>query len=159
MPETVAPSTGTAISIVVFDTVTYDVIAGPDDATPLVQVARENILQSIEIDKLVRNLNRTDDLLHIAACGVAGFVMPETKKSLSAQVMGLQAKVRHSTGEMEAALLKFGKSAESMFPILRGAFKDLYSLYEADCLERPRNAEVATKWPRLEAPKAPSMGC
>jgi chemotaxis protein histidine kinase CheA len=111
-----------------------------------VKVARENILQTIEIDKLVRNLNRTDDLLHIAACGVAGFVNPTTSESLSAQVMGLQYKVRKSTGEMGSALLRFGQSAGQMLPILHGAFKDLYSLYEADCLTRlARCATVATE--------------
>lgn len=142
----VAP-TGQAVSVVAFDNVKYDVIAGPDDSTPLVQVAREQILQTIEIDKMVRNLSRTDDLLHIAACGVAGFMNPNTGASLSAQVMGLQYKLRKNTGEMGSALLKFGASAEEqMIPILRGAFKDLYGLYEADCITRLSRCEaVATE--------------
>ncbi len=145
MTDPVAPI-GQAVSVVVFDTVKYDVIAGPEDATPLVQVAREQILQTIEIDKLVRNLNRTDDLLHIAACGVAGFLNPNTGASLSAQVMGLQYKLRKNTGEMGSALLRFGESAGQMIPILRGAFKDLYSLYEADCITRLARCEaVATQ--------------
>lgn len=137
---------GHANSEIVLDTVKYDVINGPDDATPLVQVAKAQILQTIEIDKLVRNLNRTDDLLHIAACGVAGFVNPDTSQSLSAQVMGLQYKLRKNTGEMGSALLQFGESAGNMLPILRGAFKDLYNLYEADCVTRLARCEaVATK--------------
>lgn len=145
MSDPVAPI-GQAVSVVVFDTVKYDVIAGPEDATPLVQVAREQILQTIEIDKLVRNLNRTDDLLHIAACGVAGFLNPNTGASLSAQVMGLQYKLRKNTGEMGSALLRFGESAGQMIPILRGAFKDLYSLYEVDCITRLARCEaVATQ--------------
>jgi len=144
MSDPVAP-VGQANSVVVFDTVKYDVIAGPDDSTPLVQVSRAQILQTIEIDKLVRNLNRTDDLLHIAACGVAGFVNPNTGSSLSAQVMSLQYKLRRNTGEMASALLQFGESAGQMIPILRGAFKDLYSLYEADCLTRLVRCETVAK--------------
>lgn len=145
-PATVAPAAVKANSVVVFDNVKYDVVGGPDDSSPLVQVAREQILQTIEIDKLVRNLTRTDDLLHIAACGVAGFLHPETGKSLSARVMNLQYKLRTNTGEMGSALLRFGESAGQMLPILRGAFKDLYDLYEADCVTRLAGcAAVATK--------------
>lgn len=146
MSEPVAPAAGQANPVVVYDAIKYDVIDGPEDATPLVQVAREEILQTIEIDKLVRNLNRTDDLLHIAACGVAGFVNPTSGSSLSSQVMGLQYKLRKNTGEMGSALLRFGESAGQMLPILRGAFKDLYSLYEADCVTRLARCEaVATQ--------------
>ncbi len=141
-----APVAGAANPVIVLDAVSYNVVEGPDDTSPLVQVARAQILQTIEIDKLVRNLNRTDDLLHIAACGVAGFVNPESGKSLSAQVMGLQYKLRKNTGEMAAALLRFGESAGQMIPILRGAFKDLYALYEADCVTRLARCEaVATQ--------------
>lgn len=132
-------------SVVEFDSVKYDVISGPEESTPLVQVARTGILQTIEIDKLVRSLNRTDDLLHIAACGVAGFVNPDTGSSLSAQVMSLQYKLRTNTGEMGSALLKFGESAGQMLPILKGAFKDLYDLYEADCLTRLMRCEAVAK--------------
>ncbi|HMW53464.1 MAG TPA: hypothetical protein PKD33_15350 [Rhodocyclaceae bacterium] len=131
--------------VIVFDTMTYNVIEGPDDSSPLVQAAHAQILQTLEIDKLVRNLNRTDDLLHIAACGVAGFLNPESGKSLSAQVMNLQYKLRDKTGEMSSALLSFGEAAGRMIPILRGAFKDLYGFYEADCVGRLTGCEaVAT---------------
>src|SRR5215471_18097334 len=114
----------------------YDVVEGPSDTSGVVQVAKDNVLQQLEIGKLVKNLNRTDDLLHIAACGVAGFVNPQTSKSLSAQVMDLQYKLRTNTGEMASALLEFGESSKNMLPILRGAFKDLYSLYELDAVTR-----------------------
>src|SRR5215472_6467437 len=123
----------------------YDVVEGPSDATQLVLVAKENVLGELKIDKIVKNLNRTDDLLHIAACGVAGFVNPQTSKSLSAQVMDLQYKLRTNTGEMGSALLEFGESSKNMLPILRGAFKDLYSLYELDAVTRLQDcATVAT---------------
>lgn len=140
-----APIAAAPNPVLVLDAVSYNVVEGPDDASPLVQVARSQILQTIEIDKLVRNLNRTDDLLHIAACGVAGFVNPESGKSLSAQVMGLQYKLRKNTGEMASALLRFGESAGQMIPILRGAFKDLYALYEADCVTRLARCEAVAK--------------
>ncbi len=146
MPDDVVPNTDRATSVVVYDKVNYDVIAGPEDETPIVQMAREQILQTIEIDKLVRNLSRTDDLLHIASCGVAGFVNPDNSTSLQAQVMSLQFKLRKNTGEMGSALLQFGESAGQMLPILRGAFKDLYTLHEADCMSRLTRCEaVATK--------------
>ncbi len=141
VPPVVSPPS----PVVVFDGNTYNVIDGPDDNSPLVQVAHEQILQTLEIDKLVRNLNRTDDLLHIAACGVAGFLNPESGKSLSAQVMSLQYKLRDKTGEMGSALLSFGEAASQMIPILKGAFKDLYGFYEADCVGRLTRCEaVAT---------------
>lgn len=141
-----APAPAQPSSLVVYDQVSYDVVDGPKDDTPLVQVARSQILQTIEIDKLVRNLSRTDNLLHIASCGVAGFINPETGKSLQSQVMGLQYKLRVNTGEMSTALQGFGESAGNMIPILRGAFKDLYSLYENDCISRLARCEaVATQ--------------
>jgi hypothetical protein len=142
MPET---NLTVAKSSYVMDKVEYDVIAGPGKDTPLVKVAREQLLQTIEVDKLVRNLMRTNNLLHIAACGVAGFINPETGKSLSAQMMALQKKMRDNTGEMQTALLKFGTSSSDMLPILKGAFKDLYELEEGDCIERLKRCEkVAT---------------
>ena len=125
----------------ILDNVTYDVVGGPNDDTPLVEVAKTNVLQSIDIGKMVKGLYRADDLLHIAACGVAGFMDPEGKKSLSASVMDLQYKLRTSTGDMGTALLKFGESAKTMLPILRGAFKDLYSLHEADAVARLKRCE------------------
>ena len=141
VPPVVSPPS----PVILFDGKTYNVIDGPDDNSPLVQVAHDQILQPLEIDKLVRNLHRTDGLLHIAACGVAGFLNPESGKSLSAQVMGLQYKLRDKTGEMGAALLSFGEAASQMTPILKGAFKDLYGFYEADCVGRLTRCEtVAT---------------
>jgi len=146
MPETAGAGVGQANSVVVFDTVEYDVIAGPDDATPLVQLVRTAVLQALDIDRLVNHLNRTDDLLYIAACGVAGFVNPKTSGSLSTQVMGLQYKLRTNTGEMGSALLSLGESTRSMLSVVRAAFKDLYSLHEADAVTRLARCEsVATK--------------
>ncbi len=146
MSETATPGADQTNPVVVFDNVKYDVIAGPDDATPLVQLVRTAVLQTLEIDKLVNHLNRTDDLLYIAACGVAGLMHPTTQQALSAQVMNLQYKLRTNTGEIETALLSFGESARNMLSILRGAFKDLYSLHEADAVTRLARCEsVATK--------------
>jgi hypothetical protein len=60
--------------------------------------------------------------------------------------MGLQYKLRKNTGEMGSALLSFGESAGQMIPILRGAFKDLYTLHEGDCISRlVRCEKVATQ--------------
>lgn len=141
--ETVAVTQ--ANQYLVLDKVTYDVVVGPDDNTPLVLDARDKVLQSIDIDKMVKNLFRADDLLHIAACGVAGFMDAEGKKSLSADVMNLQYKLRTSTGDMGTALLKFQENARNMLPILKGAFKDLYSLHEDDAIARLTRCErVAT---------------
>lgn len=146
MSETATPGADQTNPVVVFDNVKYDVIAGPDDATPLVQLVRTAVLQTLEIDKLVNHLNRTDDLLYIAACGVAGLMHPTTRQALSAQVMNLQYKLRTSTGEIETALLSFGECARNTLSILRGAFKDLYSLHEADAVTRLARCEsVATR--------------
>jgi hypothetical protein len=60
--------------------------------------------------------------------------------------MGLQYKLRVNTGEITTALLSLGESARSMLAILRGAFRDLYSLHEDDAVTRlVRCASVATK--------------
>lgn len=130
--------------VVVFDNVEYDVIAGPDDTTALVQSVRAAVLQSLQIDRLVYCLNRTDDLLYVAACGVAGLLHPPTQQAMSAEVMGLQYKLRAYTGEIGAALLCFAESARNMLLILRGAFKDLYSLHEDDALARLARCEGIT---------------
>ncbi|MBK6973016.1 MAG: hypothetical protein IPH26_08715 [Sterolibacteriaceae bacterium] len=146
MADAVTPNASQVNPVVIFDNVKYDVIAGPDDATPLVQLVRTAALQTIEVDKLVSNLKRTDDLLFIAACGVAGLMHPTTQQALSAQVMGLQYKLRTNTGEIGSALLSFGESARNMLSVLRGALKDLYSLHEADAVTRLARCEsVATE--------------
>lgn len=146
MSETSTSVAGQASPVVVFDDVKYDLIAVPEDVTPLVRSVRAAVLQTLDIDRLVNHLNRADDLLHIAACGVAGLVRPEDGESLSAQVMGLQYKLRANTGEIEAALLSLGESARSMRTILRGAFRDLYGLHEDDAVTRLGRCEpVAMK--------------
>lgn len=135
-----------ATSVVELDRIQYDVIAGPGPDTPLVKVARATVLQTLEVDKIIQNLYRTDDLLHVAACGVAGFINPQTNKSLSAQVMELQYKLRKGTGEMGSTLLAFGECAKNVLPILKSAFRDVYDLNEADALARlARCGDVATQ--------------
>jgi hypothetical protein len=146
MSEAATPGADQANAAVVIDNVKYDVIAGPDDATPLVQLARTAVSQTLQIDKLVHHLSRSDDLLYVAACGVAGLTHPTTQQALGAQVMGLQYKLRMNTGEIASAMLVLGESARNMLSILRGALKDLYSLHEADAITRLARCEaVATR--------------
>ena len=54
MADAVTPNASQVNPVVIFDNVKYDVIAGPDDATPLVQLVRTAALQTIEVDKLVK---------------------------------------------------------------------------------------------------------
>lgn len=136
MSGTLTSAADQANPVVVFDGVKYDVIAAPEDVSPLVRSVRTGVLQTLDIDRLVNHLDRTNDLLHIAACGVAGLVHPETGKSLSARVMGLQYKLRTRTGEIATALLSLGESARSMLATLRSALRDLYSLHEDDAVTR-----------------------
>ena len=156
MSEAATPGAGRINTVVVFDQVKYDVIAGPDDATPLVQWVRKIAVQRLDIDALIKHLEHTDDLLNIAACGLAGLLHPETRQALSARLMGLQYKLRVNTGETGLALQSFGESARSMLSVLKRSLADLYYLDETDALnglargERVA-AEMAESAGRLEA--------
>ena len=54
MPDNPGPETGSAVSKAVFDGVAYDVIAGPDGASPLVQRVSAAMSRALEIDALAR---------------------------------------------------------------------------------------------------------
>lgn len=136
MSETTTSGSGRANPVVVFDGVRYDAIAGPGDATPLVRLVHATAMQSIDIDELVSHLNRIDDLLYIAACGVAGLIDPTTNQAPGTRIMGLHYKLRTRTGAMASTLLSIGEGARNMLAVLKGVFKDLYGLYEADAITR-----------------------
>jgi len=156
MTGDVNPAVGKANPIAVLGNVEYNVIDGPGDATALVQSARERVLEILMIEKLLAALDRTDDLLYIAACAVAGEVHPGAGKALTAEVMALQFELRKNTGGIPPALLRLGEAARNVLSILRGALKDLYDLYEEDAVTRlsrcaPIGREMAESAPELES--------
>ena len=124
-----------------FDNVEYNVIDGPGDESPFVVVERNAWLQKLKIAKIVGDIDRTDDLLHIASCGVAGFSHPDTQKTLSDQVVVLQIHLRSATGEIATALSLFGESARTVGETLNDAFEELYDLHEQDAVEVLRKCE------------------
>lgn len=136
MPDNPGPETGSAVSKAVFDGVAYDVIAGPDGASPLVQRVSAAMSRALEIDALARHLLRVDDLLHIAACGLAGRLHPATRQALGARVMGLQYRLRGDAAALELSVASYGEGAGKALGMLKAALKDLYGLYEADALTR-----------------------
>jgi hypothetical protein len=142
MPDNPGPDTGSAASRIVFDGVAYDAINGPDDTSSLVQRIRTATSQQLEIEALARHLIRVDDLLHIAACGLAGRLHPDTRQALGAQVMGLQYRLRGETGALELALASYGEGARNVLGVLRAAMKDLYGLHEDDALIRLGRSEA-----------------
>lgn len=135
MPDTPAEA-GSAVSRIVFDDVSYDAINGPDDASSLVQWVRSVASRRLEIDLLSRHLFRIDELLHIASCGLAGRLHPDTQQALDARVMGLQYRLRGETGALELALASYGESARGVLGALRAAMRDIYGLHEDDALLR-----------------------
>jgi hypothetical protein len=114
MPDNPGPETGSAVSKAVFDGVAYDVIAGPDGASPLVQRVSAAMSRALEIDALARHLLRVDDLLHIAACGLAGRLHPATRQALGARVMGLQYRLRGDAAALELSVASYGEGAVYM---------------------------------------------
>jgi hypothetical protein len=146
MSNEVTATPASADPVARLDNVAYNVIDGPGEKSQFVVEARGELLQQLRIGKIVADIDRSDDLLHIAACGVAGFSHPETKKTLSDQVASLQINLRNATGEMSTSLGRFGASAQTVCNRLGDAFEELYSLHESDAIDVLQKCEVvATK--------------
>lgn len=135
MSDDLVPASNEANPVRTLDNVEYNVIDGPSDTSPLVLVERDSWLQALRIDQIVSGLDRTSDLLHVAACGVAGYTHPKTKESLAAKVASLQINLRTATGEMSSALGRFGESARKVGGLLIDSFQELYDLHEDDAIE------------------------
>ncbi|MEJ8824820.1 hypothetical protein WKW80_22750 [Variovorax humicola] len=143
--DAVTSSAQQANAIVVLDKVTYDVIAGPPGDSALVQIARDRLVQSLKIDQIVSGLERSDDLLNIAACGVSGFRHPDTKVSLLAMVIDLQAKLGAAADDMRSALVVFGESSGVVLGALGRAFRFLYRLQEDKAVNVLKRCEQIAK--------------
>lgn len=136
MSKMIAGDSGQPPLVAVFDNVAYDVVAGPGEASPLVDLARTEASRSLDIDNLVVHLNRADELLDRAAGSVSGLPTAAAEKPLGVQIMDLQYLLRGHTAEVSSALAALEQSARSMVGILRGAFRDWYSLHEDDAFRR-----------------------
>jgi hypothetical protein len=118
----------TANAVLVVNDRTYDILAGPSPADELVLKARADVLQNLSLEQILTDLERTNDLLHVAACGVRGYGTKE--QALSAKVAKLQYGLLTSCSDSMAAMITFKDASESVLTALRRAFRELYNLRE-----------------------------
>ena len=125
MPE---PATTNAVAVpataLVLNGTTYDLVAEPLPTSQRVIAAREEVLQNLDLGTLLTDLDRTNDLLYVAACGVSGNRKDAT---LSGKVQRLQYGLMTSCSSAALAMTKFGDAAEAVLTTLRGAFRFLYT--------------------------------
>jgi hypothetical protein len=103
---------------------TYDLVAEPSPTSQAVIAARAEVLQNLDLGTLLTDLDRTNDLLYVAACGVSGNRKDAT---LSAKVQRLQYGLEASCSSAALAMTKFGDAAGAVLTTLRGAFRFLYT--------------------------------
>ncbi|WP_291298891.1 hypothetical protein [Elioraea sp.] len=118
----------TANAVLVVKDRTYDILAGPSPTDELVLKARADVLQNLSLEQILTDLERTNDLLHVAACGVRGYGTKE--QALSAKVAKLQYGLLTSCSDSMAAMITFKDASESVLTALRRAFRELYNLRE-----------------------------
>jgi hypothetical protein len=125
MPE---PETTNAVAVpataLVLNGTTYDLVAEPSPASQSVIAARQEVLLDLDLGTLLTDLDRTNDLLYVAACGVSGNRKDAT---LSGKVQRLQYGLETSCSSAALAMTKFGDAADRVLTTLRGAFRFLYT--------------------------------
>jgi hypothetical protein len=106
---------------------TYSVIDGPTQASALVKEARTEVMQNLNLDRVVTDLDRTNELLYVAACSVAGF---GAKAGLSAKIASLQYRLLTSCSDAVTAMSSFRDAAGGVLDLLKRAMRELYNLRE-----------------------------
>src|SRR5215472_26847 len=114
----------TPLTALVVRDVTYDLVEEPSPASQAVIAARADVLQDLDLGTLLTDLDRTNDLLYVAACGVSGNRKDAT---LSGKVQRLQYGLETSCSSAALAMTKFGDAAGAVLTTLRGAFRFLYT--------------------------------
>jgi len=126
--------------------VTYDLVEEPLPASQAVIAARAEVLQNLDLGTMLVNLERTNDLLYVAACGVSG---NRKNPELSGKVAKLQYGLLNSCSSAAIAMGSFGEAAGTVLTSLRQAFRFLYT-------SPPREDRTITVLSRCEA-QATSM--
>jgi hypothetical protein len=115
--------TSTATALVVSN-VTYDLVEEPSPTSRAVIAARAEVLQNLDLGTMLANLERTNDLLYVAACGVSGNRKDAT---LSGKVAQLQYGLLNSCSSAAIAMANFGEAAGVVLSSLRQSFRFLYT--------------------------------
>lgn len=109
-------------TLIVLDGATYDVVQGPAAGTAAVLAARLEVLQNLDLGRILIDLERTNELLYVAACGVAG----AKNTTLSGKVAGLQYRLLTSCSDSLTAMVSFKESAGAVLRALSQGFRFLY---------------------------------
>ena len=103
--------------------VTYDVVKGPAPGSAAVAAARREVLQNLDLGRILVDLERTNELLYVAACGVAG---ARKNTSLSGKVARLHYGLLTSCSDAVTAMESFKTSAGTVLRALSQGFRFLY---------------------------------
>src|SRR6516164_4386698 len=104
---------------VVIEGTTYSMVVIPDASLALVTKQKDRVLRNLKLDKLISNLMRAGELLFLAYNGVAGY------GELRAGVTKISDNLGVLTGDCEATMQAFERSANSILGNLRDCFKFL----------------------------------
>ena len=90
----------------------------------------------VELARWLDPIHRLSELLHAAACGLAGVCHPRTQVALAVRVMRVQYLLRERTGDLEAALALFEGGGRRFMSAVDAALKDAAAGYPEDGLLR-----------------------
>src|SRR4051794_13733708 len=116
------PAVAMPLTALVVKGATYDVVAEPSPTSQAVIDARAEVLQNLDLGTMLVNLERTNDLLYVAACGVAG---NRKNPELSGKVASLQYGLMNSCSAAGLAMGEFGEAAGTVLTNLRRSFQFL----------------------------------
>lgn len=131
---------GTSTALVV-DGAHYDVVEGPPPGSKAVLAARAEVMQNLDLASLLLDLERTNDMLYVASCGVAG---SRKDASLSGKIASLQYKLLTACSDAMLAMGSFRESAGAVLVALRSGLRFLYT-------DPPREDRAITVLTRCEA--------
>jgi hypothetical protein len=109
---------------IVVATFTYDITQVPSKTAPLTLAEKQNILGALTLDGLIGDMNRVNDLLFVAYCGV------RRDKNLAPEVSGLMWNYLDICDKATLATASIRSSAEEIVGNMETFFQFVYMLQE-----------------------------
>ncbi|HET6941471.1 MAG TPA: hypothetical protein VFH89_04850 [Sphingomicrobium sp.] len=129
-------------TVVVLDDASFDVIeTNPPEGSNFIKAMRKEVLENLELSMVIRNLDRTNELLYVAACGVAG----SKDTTLSGKISKLQFELARACSASSLTMLKIRDASGEIIDTCQGAFRWLYRnppeeermlFFLSDCAEK-----------------------
>lgn len=110
-------------TIVLIDDASFDVVStNPPDGSNFIKAMRKEVLENLELSSIIRNLDRTNELLFVVACGVAG----AKDITLSGKIAKLQYELARACSKSSLTMLTIRDSSSEIIDTCHAAFRWIY---------------------------------